>query len=134
MPNSVDGASAASAIAALIRQAVSGQVKAKRLATASGKANRVGKSPDGKGNAPLADLIAARAGALNLDASDYRGMLLRLVVEASLLHEFGSNLLNAPKFQYMVDQVLHELQSAPQLKADVHAVVEGLAKDQWPSA
>ena len=134
MPGPVNSTSAASAIAALVRHAVAGQVQAKRRASSSGKASKAGKGTDAQANAPLAELITARADELNPDADDYRSRLLRLVVEASLLHEFGRNLLNAPKFQYMVDQVLHELESAPQLKRDVNTVLDGLAKGHWPSA
>jgi hypothetical protein len=132
MPAPVNGTSAASAIAALLRQVVAGQAQAKRRANVSVKAGKASKGSDGQRSAPLADLISMRAAALNPDASDYQPLLLRLVVEASLLHEFGSALINAPKFQAMVDQVLHEIQTAPQLKDDVQAVLKGFTKGQWP--
>lgn len=131
MPGPVNSASPASAIAALLRQAMAGQIQTprNRPGTSSSKAergNKPGKGPAGaRANLPLADLIAARAEGLNPDASDYRSRLLRLVIEASLLHEFGSQLLNAPKFQSMVDQVLHELESAPQLQGDLDAALKG---------
>ncbi len=136
MPNPVNGASPASAIAALLRQAMAGQAQPMRqrggAAAASGKAGRAngkgasaasGRRPN---QAPLSELIVARARSLNPDADEYRSRLLRLVIEASLLHEFGSGLVNAPKFQAMVDQVLHELESAPQLKHDVDVTLKGL--------
>lgn len=138
MPGPVNSTSAASAIAALVRHAVAGQAQASKRAGPSDKARKgAGKgaaSDKQSGTAPLAELIAKRAEELNPDASDYRSRLLRLVIEASLLHELGSNLLNAPKFQAMVDQVLHELESAPQLKRDVSTVLDGLAKGHWPAA
>lgn len=138
MPSPVNSASPASAIAALLRQAMAGQAQPSRSragsASSSSKAERGGKSAKGasgaKFNPPLADLVAARAEGLNPDASDYRSRLLRLVIEVSLLHEFGHNLLNAPKFQSMVDQVLHELESSPQLKQDVDTVLSGLTQPQ----
>lgn len=137
----VNRASAASAIAALLRQAVGAHAqpsmrRAGGTSASSGKAAAPGRGGNSKigggdkrhGDAKsLGDLIAARAEGLAPDASDYRSRLLRLVIEASLLHQFGSNLMNAPKFQSMVDQILHELESAPQLKRDVDAVLNGLS-------
>ena len=148
MPTSpVNRASAASAIAALLGQAMSGQAQsaaARRRASegvSAGKAGGSGKSSSGKGassasaadgQSPLADLIVHRAKGLNPDASDYRSRLLRLVIEASLLHEFGGNLLNAPKFQFMVDQVLHELEHSPQLSKHISTVMDALATRHSP--
>lgn len=134
MPGPVNSTTAASAIAALVRHAVSGQVSSSKRASTSDKARKTTGKGGEPGNTPLAELIAKRAEELDPDARDYRSRLLRLVIEASLLHELGSNLLNAPKFQYMVDQVLHELESSPQLKRDVSTVLDGLAKGQWPAA
>lgn len=134
MPGPVNSASPASAIAALLRQAMASQAQPARNRPGSSSSKAERGSKPGKGaagarfNAPLAELVAARAEGLNPDASDYRSRLLRLVIEASLLHEFGSHLLNAPKFQSMVDQVLHELESAPQLQQDVDTVLNGLTQ------
>lgn len=139
----VNRASAASAIAALLQQAVAAHAqplmrRARGTSSPSNKASASGqggaskpgsseKKPSDDGSKALGDLIATRAESLDPDASDYRSRQLRLVIEASLLHQFGSSLMNAPKFQSMVDQILHELESAPQLKRDVDAVLKGLS-------
>ncbi|MGC4061439.1 MAG: hypothetical protein QM749_11580 [Aquabacterium sp.] len=128
MPGPVNSASAAGAIASLIQHAVSAQVQSGKRSATAGKTRKATRKAGDHGQPPLAELIARRAEELDPDARDYRSRLLRLVIEASLLHELGSNLLNAPKFQSMVDQVLHELESAPQLKHDVSAVLDGLTK------
>jgi hypothetical protein len=139
----VNRASAASAIAALLRQAVAAHAQpsmrrargtssrsGKASASGEGGASKLGNSDNkksGDNSKSLGDLIAARIKSLDPDASDYRSRQLRLVIEASLLYQFGSSLMNAPKFQSMVDQILHELESAPQLKRDVDAVLKGLS-------
>lgn len=137
MPSPVNRAAASSAIAALVRQAVAAHSQQRPADKAAGQAESAAKrasKPESKKTkaaeadgslqqSPLSKLIAARAQSLDPDAHDYRSRLLRLVIEASLLHEFGSHLLNAPKFQTMVDQVLHDLESAPQLKDDVSTVL-----------
>lgn len=111
----ISAANASRAIASLIGRAVKAQKNpAKPSSKKSSSTNH------------LADVIASRAEELDPDAGDYRSKLLRLVIEASLLQEFGNNLMNAPKFQNMVDQVLHELESSPQLKNDINAMVNML--------
>lgn len=136
MTGPVNSASAASAIAALLRRAVSAQLQSAKRTESSEKLRKAaGRTSADKqhGNSPLAEVIAKRAEELDPDASDYRSRLLRLVVEAALLHELGSNLLNAPKFQSMVDQILYELENAPQMKRDVDMVLDRLSRGTWPS-
>jgi hypothetical protein len=127
MPSPIDGLGATAAIASLIRRAMAerAQSRQRSASTASkSKATRgQGKSPQ----TPLADVIAARVEELDPDAPDFRARMLRLVIEAALLQQFGHALINAPKFQGMVDQILHDLQAAPQLRPDVAAVLDGLA-------
>lgn len=78
------------------------------------------------GRPDLGTLVASRARALDRDAPDFKRRLLRLVVEASLLHEFGSHLLNAPKFQGIVEHVMHELESAPQMQDQVQRALQAV--------
>jgi len=78
--------------------------------------------------ATLQDLITARAEELNPDAPDFRSRALRLVVEASLLQAFGQQLINAPRFQSMVDAVWRDMESSPQLQADICAALDRLIK------
>ncbi|MFT3857812.1 MAG: hypothetical protein QM742_10070 [Aquabacterium sp.] len=133
----VPSVAAANALAALLRNAFAGQLQAAKRGAPAGKARKVAGGPHDPSaagsQAALGELIARRAGELNPDARDYRSRLLRLVIEATLLHELGGNLMNAPKFQSMVDQILHDLEHAPQMKRDVDTVLQRLAKGQWPA-
>ncbi|MES2089658.1 MAG: hypothetical protein V4532_06745 [Pseudomonadota bacterium] len=126
MPNPVDGPAATGAIASLIRLAVSERVQSRQRSDNNQKAKR---ARTGGQQVPLAlaDVIAARAEELDPDAPEFRSRMLRLVVEAALLHEFGHALINAPKFQGMVDQILNDLEAAPQLQPDVSAVLDSLS-------
>lgn len=132
MPNPIQGAASAAAIASLIKQAMGSQGPARNRGAAD-KAK--GKPSSGSGESAGAQLaaqqalgrfISSRVRELNPDATDHRHRLLRVVVEATLLHEFGSGLMTAPKFQAMVDQVLHEMEHSPLLQADMQAVFDEL--------
>lgn len=126
MTDPVNRAGGSSAIASLIRQAL-----ATRHTSQAGSVQRHDEATRQGGRtkqkAPLSTLIAQRIGGLDPDAPNYQTSLLRVVVETSLLHEFGQELINAPKFQSMVDQVLLELESAPQLKDEIHETLSELA-------
>lgn len=131
MPSAIQGAVASAAIANLIKQAMGSQASA-RARGASKKA--MGKASGSRGvGAQTADqqgvgsFIASRLRELDPDAQDYRHRLMRVVVEATLLHEFGNNLITAPKFQAMVDQVLYDMEHSPLLQADMQAVLDELA-------
>ncbi len=137
MTNPVNNTAAAASIAALVRQALANEtlqgkrkgavVGAPRGRTASGaQLDRSGAQTPGKESLP--DLIAARASGLDPNARDHRARLLRLVVEATLLHEFGSQLLNAPKFQSLVDQVMHTMDASELLQHDLDVVLSSLTK------
>lgn len=139
MPAPVDGTQAASAIAALVRQALGAKLLQRTTQTRDSKKTSARSVPSGSprpstAHAPLPDLIATRVEELNPDAPDFRSRVLRLVVEASLLQAFGHHLINAPRFQGMVDSVWRDLESAPQLQQDIRAVMESLARGQAPSA
>lgn len=124
MPTPVDASAAAGAIAALVRQALSGKVEAHAR---RGKVKDA--LPKGRSNAPSTDLpgmIAARVAELDADAGDFRSRVLRLLIEAALLQEFGSSVMNAPRFQGLVDLVWREIEKAPQLQADIDAVLGSL--------
>lgn len=126
MPTPVDGPAATDAIASLIRRVVSERVRSRQHSGNSQKAKRT-RTGVQQGPLALADVIAARAEELDPDAPKFRSHMLRLVIEAALLHEFGHALINAPKFQGMVDQILDDLETAPQLQPDVSAVLESLS-------
>lgn len=131
MTSPVDGPAAISAIAALIAQALGG---AKPNAAQERRRRGVSKPPPlmpagtVRTRATLQDLITARAEELNPDAPDFRSRALRLVVEASLLQAFGQQLINAPRFQGMVDAVWRDMESSPQLQADIRAALDRLIK------
>ncbi|RZL01574.1 MAG: hypothetical protein EOP36_11035 [Rubrivivax sp.] len=130
MPTPIDGLGATAAIASLIRRAMAERAQSRQRSSSSSSASKNGKTQGSKGRArqtPLADVIAARVEELDPDAPDFRARMLRLVIEAALLQQFGHALINAPKFQGMVDQIVHDLQAAPQLQPDLAAVLEGLA-------
>jgi hypothetical protein len=123
--NPISSAVATGAIASLIGQAV----KARSLRV--GAKTRVVSNGAKRGSkqTTLEGIISTRAEELDPDAPDYRSKLLRLVIEASLLQTFGSALMHAPKFQYMVDQILHDMASAPQLQRDILSMIEMLTND-----
>lgn len=132
MPNPIQGAASAAAIASLIKQAMGSQGPG-RARGASEKAKGKASGSDGSGASAhtaaqqeLGSFIASRVRGLNPDAKDHRHRLMRVVVEATLLHEFGSSLMAAPKFQAMVDQVLHDMEHSPLLQADMQAVLDEL--------
>lgn len=89
------------------------------------------RSSSASDTSSLMTVVLQRAQELHPDAPDINTRILRLVVEASLLQEFGHNLLNAPRFQGMVDQVMHDLQSSRTLRDDVTKVLEALKSGQW---
>jgi hypothetical protein len=129
MPSPIDGLGATAAIASLIQRAMAERAHSRLRSSSSGQKGKVAvRSGSGKSRqTPLADVIAARVEELDPDAPDFRARMLRLVIEAALLQQFGHALINAPKFQGMVDQILHDLQAAPQLRPDVAAVLDNLA-------
>lgn len=124
MPTPVDASAAAGAIAALVRQALSGKAEA---GLRRGKVKDA--LPKARSHSPSTDLpgmIAARVAELDPDAGDFRSRVLRLLIEAALLQEFGSSVMNAPRFQGLVDLVWREIEKAPQLQADIDAVLGSL--------
>jgi hypothetical protein len=123
--NPVSSAAATGAIASLIGQAV----KARSLPAGQQTRPIAHGAKRGKKESTLEGVISTRAEELDPDAPDYRIRLLRLVIEASLLQSFGNALIHAPKFQYMVDQVLHDMASAPQLQRDISAMIDMLTRD-----
>lgn len=127
----VDGPSAASAIAALIGQALGSTVS---RPTREQQKKEFSKSASSlptrslRARSSLLEVITARAEELNPDAPDFRSRALRLVVEASLLQAFGAQLINAPRFQGMVDAVWRDMEGAPQLQQDIRAALDTLIK------
>ena len=129
MPGPVDRTGAAASIAALIRQAVSERIQSRRQSgkTTQARSSAIKAKSGTSGHKAIESIIARRAQELSPDAPDFESRMLRLVVEASLLHEFGQNLIYAPKFQSMVDQVLHEIETSPRLRGDVASVIDDLS-------
>lgn len=128
MPGPVQSVASVAAIATLIRQAFASKAGVPAKSTATRKTREGASRRSSQQSDSLPDIIAARVEELSPDASDYRTRLLRLVIEAALLHEFGSKLINAPKFQAMVDQVLQDIEASPLMTRDVNDVVDGLIK------
>lgn len=137
MPSAIQGTATAATIAGLIKQAMGSQgLHGPRGASRTSGAGK-GKAPAGRGSGAsrdasvgaqpeLAHFIASRVRELDPDAPDHHHRLMRVVVEATLLHEFGSSLQTAPKFQAMVDQVLHDMERSTLLQADMKAVLDEL--------
>ena len=132
MTSPVDGPAAASAIAALIGQALGGRLtkaaherRRKEPAKSSASAASAGAA---RARPSLSDLIIARAEELNPNAPDFHSRALRVVVEASLLQAFGQQLINAPRFQGMVDAVWRDMEAAPQLQQDIRVAMDTLIK------
>lgn len=129
MASAIQGAAASAAIARLIKQAMGLQRPARTKGandTAKGKTSGSTGSATTAAQQELGRLIASRVRQLNPDAKDHPHRLMRVVVEATLLHEFGSSLMTAPKFQAMVDQVLYDMERSPLLQADMRAVLDEL--------
>jgi len=132
MPNPIQGAVSAAAIASLIQQAMGSQGASRTRGPADkAKGKAAGSSGGAVGTKPaagqaLGHYMASRVRELDPDAADHRHRLMRVVVEATLLHEFGSGLMTAPKFQAMVDQVLYDMEHSPLLQADMQAVFDEL--------
>ena len=67
-----------------------------------------------------------------LDPSDpaQRDAGVRLFLEQVLLHEFGTELVNSPRFQQMVGEVFDAMNADAGLKAELDALVRQLAGER----
>lgn len=124
MTKPVDSTGSAAAIAAMVRRAVTQKDKP---ASKAGQTNKSAHQAKQASRPALLSTIAIKAKALDPHAPGYQHRVLRLVVESALLHELGAHLVNAPRFQTMVDDILHDLESSPDLKDDVAQVVQQIS-------
>lgn len=123
------------ALAAIIRQALqqSGQARGGVASAAGARAQVKGRSTSPKRGAgttgkprDLAETIGTRVAALQPDDPHYQKRVLRLIVEAALLDELGQGLINAPKFQGIVELVVGELEASTLMSQDIAAVMKQL--------
>ncbi len=134
MPSPISNTAAITALVSQIRLALASKAGSRAGGKVQGAQRRDPARGTHKAHRPtshqpataLPALITARIEALDPDAADFRSQLLHLVVETALLQEFGNQLINAPGFQGMVDQVAFEMNAAPELQGDVDALVRGL--------
>lgn len=131
MTKSVDNAGPVGAIASMIRQALADRVQQRpgertQQRSSNAAAGRLA-TPGGHG-APLQEVIARRVHALDPESPEFQSRVLRVVVEAALLQEFGDGLMHAPRFQAMVDEIWRELEAAPLLRADITSALSALRR------
>ncbi|TAK79442.1 MAG: hypothetical protein EPO12_10395 [Aquabacterium sp.] len=129
MTNPVDGAGAVGAIASMIRQALAERVQQRSGGLSSRTSKGAGSRlpARGSGDTSLHEVVSRRIQALDPQAENFRSRVLRVLVEAALLQAFGDELLlHAPRFQAMVDEIWHELEAAPALRADIQAALSVL--------
>lgn len=135
MPSPISNTAAITALVSQIRLTLSSKVAGRPSHAAQGAQRRELVRRGRDDNRPAASsqpasalpaLVTARIESLDPDAADFRAQLLRLVVETALLQEFGNQLINAPGFQGMVDQVAFEMNAAPELEADMNILIQSL--------
>lgn len=125
----INASQAINAIAGMVSQALAGQVERRRAMSRSGGASKsAAASPSSGQAADLSLVVANRIQELKPDASDYANKVIRLLVEAALVQEFGAEMINATRFQSLVDRVAREILAAPQLRADIDLVVASLSR------
>lgn len=89
---------------------------------ASGRAGTTGKASRATSSAKTAEPAAftelvSRVAALNPDDPGRERKAFRYFLEAALLSDLGSNLLNDPKFHQLVDIVQQRMEAQPDLLA-----------------
>lgn len=77
------------------------------------------------GKIALERRVRQRIAQIGPDDPQRRRRALRVVVESSLLTEFGERLEADPEFQAMVDQVAKTMDEDPQLKLHVDQALQG---------
>lgn len=132
------------ALAAIIRQALqqSGQARGGVGSAQQGARPQVkGRSTSPKRGAAtsgkprdLAETIGMRVAALQPDDPQYQRRVLRVIVEAALLDELGEGLINAPKFQGIVELVVGELEASSLMSRDIAAVMSQLSEGRASTA
>jgi hypothetical protein len=121
MVSPVDPAAAAARLAALMRSAF--EARGMRPPRRSlGPAASPRAAPD-----DVRSVLATRIRALSAGQPAPRGAVVRLLVESLLARELGHALLNDPRFQSVVDDVVAALEESPVLRADLDRIVEHLA-------
>lgn len=122
---SIHTSQAINAIAAMVRQALAGKVERRRATSRGGGAVVHGTrqppaaSPSSGLAADLSQVVTNRIQELKPDASDYAIKVIRLLVEAAMGQACGAEMINATRFQGLVDRVPREILAAPQLRADI---------------
>jgi len=89
---------------------------------AGGRAGKAGKAARGAGpgksaEPPAFTELVARVAALNPDDPGRERKAFRYFLEAALLSDLGSNLINDPKFHQLVDIVQQRMEAQPDLLA-----------------
>lgn len=122
MTRPIDQTGLPAAIAALVRNKAE---QKDRASSAKGRdaAARSSANPQRSHRPSLQQVIGVKAKHLDPDQPDFRSKLMRVVVESALLQELGEGLITSPKFQAMVDDVLHAMLSSPSLQDDISDIV-----------
>lgn len=122
MVSPVDPAVAAARLAALMRSAF----EARRA-----RPPRRAAGPVAVPLAPVDDLrstLAGRIKVLSAGQPTQRSAVVRLLVESLLTRELGKGLVNDPRFQGVVDDVVAALEDSPVLGTDLDRIVEHLSR------
>lgn len=88
------------------------------VSTPSQRQSKRGQSVD--------ELLARRVSRIDRQAPDARRALVRALVEAALLHEWGESLMAAPQFADLVESVASTLLGSPQWAADIDLLLASI--------
>ena len=72
------------------------------------------------------ELLARRIARIDRQAPDARRALVRALVEAALLHEWGESLMAAQQFDDLVESVASTLLGSPQWAADIDRLLASI--------
>jgi hypothetical protein len=111
-----DAVSVGARFAVLLRQRLAERARAAPV-TPTGERSVSGPNPASPG---AVTALAAAAGAP-------RRQLRRALVEELLVDHFGSALLNAPKFQQVVERTLAAIEDEPRIAALMEKSIDGLS-------
>jgi|RhiMetdeSRZDD1v2_1073273.scaffolds.fasta_scaffold28777_4 hypothetical protein len=118
----------------LLRQALAGLQRSAATQKADTAQREAGTSktaawraPDRHVAATLEQRVRQRIAQIGPDCPQRRRRALRVIVEASLLQEFGERLDSDPAFHEMVEQVVQTMEDDPALRAQIDLALREFA-------
>jgi len=98
---------------------------ARTSASARNAGKRLERKPPGPGAPSVEQQILSRIAHIDPEDPQRRRRALRVVVEISLVHEFGAQLAADPAFHSLVDQVAETMGDSPTLASVIDTALKG---------